>query len=272
MMLWADYVRDICGIVLDESKAYLIECRLAPLAKEYGCSSWSAFHGVARADKTGVIRRKVIDAITTGETSFFRDAAPFELLRNKILPDLIDARRKMIPSGAVVPLRIWSAACSTGQEVYSIAIVLREILGEMKRFDIRIMGTDISDRVIAAASYGKYSRFDLDRGMSPEMVEKHFCRDGEFYRIRDEVRALITFKTLNLLDDIRFPYRFDLIFCRNVAIYFGENDRKRLFDRLATVMAVDGCLIIGSTESITGLCPQYESRRYLRSVFYQLKT
>ena len=270
MHLWIVFVKNVCGIILDESKAYLVESRLSPLARELGSATWQALYDSVRTDASGKLRRRVIDAITTGETSFFRDTSPFELMKFKLIPDLIDARRKVTPKGPI-PLRIWSAASSTGQETYSIAITLREILGANSGIDARIFATDISDKAIATASYGKYSRFDIERGMPVERLERNFLREGDFWRLRDEVRALTTFKTMNLLEPFTFPYRFDIIFCRNVAIYFSEPDRKRLFDRMGAVLSPDGCIIIGSTESITGLCPQFESKRYLRAVFYQLK-
>jgi chemotaxis protein methyltransferase CheR len=272
LKLWAGYIKSICGNSLDESKGYLIESRLGPLAREIGCATWSELLEKVRSDSAGALRRKVINAITTNETSFFRDSAPFELLQNKIVPDLIDARKKKAAAGSVIPIRIWSAACSTGQEVYSLLIVLREMLGSAQGYDIRILGTDISDRAVAHASYGKYSRLEIERGMPAARLERHFIRDGENWRVRDEVRGLATFKNINLLDPFAFPQKFDIVLCRNVAIYFAEEDRKKLFDRIATVLAPDGSLLIGSTESIIGICPQYESKRYVRSVFYQQKT
>jgi chemotaxis protein methyltransferase CheR len=270
--MWSAYVKSICGNHLDDSKGYLIESRLMPLALELGAGSWSELYGKVRADATGSLRRKVISAITTNETSFFRDTAPFELLQNKIIPDLIDKRRKATPPGAPLPIRIWSAACSSGQEVYSVLIVLRELLGAAQGYDIRILGTDISDKAVAQASYGKYSKLEIERGMPPTRLERHFTREGEFWKVRDEMRALANFRNLNLLEPWSFPQKFDIVLCRNVAIYFTEQDRKRLFDRIATAMAPDGYLLIGSTESIIGICPQFESKRYLRAVFYQLKT
>ena len=224
-----------------------------------------------RADLSNGLKRKVIDAITTGETSFFRDTSPFDLLQHKIVPDLIDRRTRANGNGRIIPVRIWSAACSTGQEVYSTAIALKEVLLDLNRYDVRILGTDISDKAVAHASYGHYSRLEMDRGMPADKIAKYFVAEGQAWKIRDELRALATFRTMNLLEPFGFPARFDIIFCRNVAIYFSEQDKIRLFQAIARVMAPDGYLIIGSTESIANLCPEFEPKRYLRAVFYQLK-
>ncbi len=170
-----------------------------------------------------------------------------------------------------MPLRIWSAACSTGQELYSTAIVLKELLGHFGNFDIRLLGTDISDKAVAAASRGYFNKLELERGMPGDKLAKYFVAESGSWKVRDELRALATFRTMNLLEPMAFPVKHDVIFCRNVAIYFTEQDRARLFTAIGNVLAPDGCLIIGSTESLTGLCPQYEAKRYLRSVFYQLK-
>ena len=269
MPVWTRYIKEICGIHLDESKGYLLETRLGGLLSEAGATNFSELFYKARADGSSKLRGKIIEAITTNETSFFRDTAPFELLRNKLIPDLIDRRNG---SGARVPIRIWSAACSTGQEAYSTAIVLKELLGDLNRYDIRILGTDISNKVVAHASYGEYGRLELERGLPRETLSRHFMSSGERWKVRDEIRAMASFRTMNLLEPFSFPQPFDIIFCRNVAIYFTEADKTRLFQNLARYLAKDGCLIIGSTESISGLCPELEPKRYMRSVFYQWKT
>jgi chemotaxis protein methyltransferase CheR len=268
--LWSSYVYSITRISLDATKGYLIETRLAPLLRETSSTSYKELLDKVTRDVTGALKRKVIGAITTNETSFFRDASPFELLRNKILPDLVDARARQLGKGRPMTLRIWSAASSTGQEVYSTAIVCKETLVDMNRFDVRILGTDISDKVIAQASYGKYTKLELDRGLTPDKLGTYFQPDGPDFKVRDPIRALTTFKTINLLEPYSFPTKFDIIFCRNVAIYFSEADKRKLFDSISRVIAADGYLIIGSTESITGICPRFEAKRYLRSVFYQL--
>jgi len=269
LTVWIRYIHEICGISLDESKAYLLETRLGSLLRDTGAASFSELYYQAKADLANALRRKIVDAITTNETSFFRDTAPFDLLRHKLIPELVDRRKK---AGArLTPIRIWSAACSTGQEAYSTGIVLKELLSDLNSYDIRIVGTDISDKAVAAASYGHYSRLELDRGMAADKVTRYFVPAADQWKIRDDIRAMASFRTMNLLQSFSFPAPFDIIFCRNVAIYFTEQDKIRLFQNLGRCLARDGSLIIGSTESLSGLCPEFEPKRYLRSVFYQLK-
>ena len=269
LAVWSRYVHENTGVFLDDSKAYLLETRLAGLLRETGAAGFSELFARVKADVSYTLRRKIIDAITTNETSFFRDSAPFDLLRHKLIPDLIDRRQRL--GSRRVPIRIWSAACSTGQEAYSIAIVLRELLGDLKNWDIRIVGTDISDRAVAQASLGSFSNLELNRGMPAPLIPRYFTQVGDCWRIRDELRAVASFRTMNLLQALSFPTPFDIVFCRNVAIYFTEPDRIRLFQNISRCLAKDGALIIGSTESISGLCPQFKSQRHLRSVFYHFE-
>jgi chemotaxis protein methyltransferase CheR len=268
---WSSYIYSVTRISLDPSKGYLVETRLASLMRETGSRSYKELLDKVQADGSGALKRKVIGTITTNETSFFRDTAPFELLRQKLLPELVDARTKQLGKGKPITLRLWSAACSTGQEVYSAAIACKETLLNLNKYDVRILGTDISDKVIAQASYGKYTRLELDRGLAPDKLAAHFRPDGADFRVSDPIRALTNFRTLNLLEPLAFPNKFDIVFCRNVAIYFSEADKRLLFENIARVIARDGYLIIGATESLTGLSTLWEPKRYLRSIYYQLK-
>jgi len=270
LRVWLRYIHSLTGIRLDESKAYLVENRLDSLLRDQKCASFSELYYRVRADRGTVLRRKIIDAITTGETFFFRDKSPFDLLRFKLLPELIDRRSRELGPGAV-SIRIWSAACSSGQEVYSIAIVLKEALGDCSKYRIRLVGTDISDAAVARASYGAFSNFEVERGLSPEMRDRYFARHGEGWRIRDELRAMAVFRTLNLMEEFAGLGRFDIIFCRNVAIYFEVEDRQKLFQRIGRVLEPDGALLIGATEAVATICPEYEAKRYHRTVFYQLR-
>ena len=267
LKVFSQLIQSLSGILLDQGKGYLLETRLGAWMKELGCASFTELHYRIRADATRKLQRRLIDLISTNETYFFRDGAPFDLLRHKLLPDLFDRRSRL---GRTGPIRIWSAACSTGQEAYTIGIILKELLGDLGKQDIRILGTDISDQAVAAASRGVFNKVEMGRGLPPGM-ERHFQAEADgAWRIRDEIRALATFRSLNLLEPFTGLGRFDLILCRNVAIYFSERDRKGLFDRLGAALEPEGALVIGATESITGLCPQYVSMRYLRSVYYQL--
>jgi len=264
----AQYVYSLCSITLDASKGYLIENRLASLVEETGCGTYSGLVLRAKSDASRALERRIVDAITTNETLFFRDTAPFDLLRHKIIPELVDRRQR---TGAAC-IRIWSAACSTGQELYSIAILLKELLGDPDRYGVRLLGTDISDQAVARASRGHFSPVEISRGLTEAQRTRYFVQAAGGWQIRDEIRAMASFKKLNLMADFSTLGRFDVIFCRNVAIYFAEQDRISLFGRLERALDRDGCLVIGAMESLNGICPQFESKRHLRSVFYQLKT
>jgi chemotaxis protein methyltransferase CheR len=268
--VFAQYIHSLCGVVLDDSKAYLIETRLGGLAQEHGCSTFSELYYKARSDASKALPRQIIDAITTNETLFFRDSAPFEMLQYKILPDLIDRRKSKALSGAPMPLRIWSAACSTGQELYSIAIILKETLGDLNRYNLRLVGTDISNRAVAQASRGIYNKTEIERGLPGGKLERYFSALDGGWKIKDEIRAMVSFSHLNLLDNSPSLGKFDIIFCRNVARYFSDPDKTLLYKRLASMLEPDGYLIIGGTESITGVSTLFAPQRHMRSVFYQL--
>ncbi len=264
-------VKDLSGIHLEESKAYLIQTRLEGLLAEYGFSSYEELYRKSREDFSRTIQTKIINRITTKETLFFRDTGPFELLRHKILPDLIDLRTAKSSGHFPVPIRIWSTACSTGQEVYSIAFVLKELLPNLKPYRVDLLGTDISDEAVARASYGIYNRFEIERGLSKDKWFQYFQRVEDKWKIKDEIRSMVSFRKFNLMDPLKSLGKFDIIFCRNVAIYFDLEDRRKLFEKIDEVMAPDGYLIIGSTESLSNICPRFVPNRHLNAVFYQRK-
>ncbi len=267
------YIRDACGIVLDSSKAYLVETRLSRLMEEVRCASFGELVKKAQADVSRMLQRKIIDAITTNETLFFRDGSPFEMFQYKILPEVLDRKKAAAKLKPVAPrVRIWSAACSTGQEVYSIAILIKELIPPSERFQFSILGTDISDAAIAQASYGQYNKFEIERGLPQEKLRKYFTLSGATWKIKDEIRAMASFKKHNLMDPMVGLGKFDIIFCRNVAIYFAPEDKTRVFNKIADALEPPGYLIIGSSESLTGISTRFEVKRHVRSMFYQLKT
>ncbi|MEI8094816.1 MAG: protein-glutamate O-methyltransferase CheR [Spirochaetales bacterium] len=269
LLAWGRYVRELCGITLDSTKGYLVETRLAALLKETGSASWAELLTRVRSSTDPRLRSQVIDAITTNETSFFRDSTPFELLQHKLIPELIDRRSRL--GIRPIPIRILSAACSTGQEAYSIAITLKELLGDLTAYDVRILGVDISDQAVAAASYGFYHKAELMRGLSEARTQLHFEAAGDRWKVRDELRAFATFRKANLLEPFATTPAFDLIFCRNVAIYFSETDKNLLFRNLIRVLAPEGALLLGSTEVLPGFSAELEAKRHLRGVYFQKK-
>jgi chemotaxis protein methyltransferase CheR len=264
----AQYIHSICAITLDQSKDYLIESRLSRLMEESHLTSFTQLVSLSKSEANGALKRKIIDEITTGETLFFRDASPFDLLRFKIIPEIIDRRAR---SGLTVPIRVWSAACSTGQELYSIAIILKEMLGDLRGYNLRLLGTDISDQAVARASAAIFSEIEISRGLTDIARTKSFAAHPGGWKLRDEIRAMVSFRKLNLMEDFSSLGKFDIVFCRNVAIYFNERDRASLFNRIEQRLEPEGYLIVGSMESLSGICPQYESKRHLRSVFYQIR-
>jgi len=264
----AQYIHSICAITLDQSKDYLIESRLSALMEDTRCASFSQLVSRSRTDASGTLKRKIINEITTNETLFFRDSSPFDLLRFKMIPEIIDRRNR---SSLNIPIRIWSAACSTGQEIYSIAIVLKELLGNLGKYNIRLVGTDISDQAVAKASEGVFSQVEIARGLSDSARERFFLSHAKGWKICDEIRAMTSFRRLNLMEDFSSLGTFDIIFCRNVAIYFSEPDRVSLFTRIGQRLENEGSLIIGSQESLHGLVNRFESKRHLRAIYYQLK-
>jgi len=266
----SSYIYNVSGISIDASKAYLLETRFGKLLEEEGCKSYTELYHKTKTDVGKTLEKKIINAITTNETLFFRDSNPFELLKFKILPDLIDARAKKAGSAAGPSIKIWSSACSTGQEIYSIAIVLKELFGSNGGPRCTLMGTDLSDAAITQASTGSYNKFEIERGLPREKLQRYFTAIGGTWKIRDEIRAMATFKRMNLMQPFVGIGKFDIIFCRNVAIYFTLQDRKKLFNKIADALEPDGYLLIGSTESLTGVCPRFIPKRHLRSIYYQL--
>lgn len=257
-------VNDVAGIQWDESKTYLIESRLPNLLQTYHCRDLGEL--VAKV-KSGdpVIREAFVDAITTRETLFFRDETPFEAMKNKALPEILDAKAKLNDRR----LRIWSAACSSGQEPYSIAIVLNEMLDESDGIDVQIMATDISSAALATASKGVYSEFEMSRGVPKALRDKYFKQVANGWKICDEIRSMVSFSQRNLLQPFKAFGIFDIIFCRNVAIYFDLPVKVDLFERLSQVLAPHGAIFVGGSENLAAYGPKWKPYHHCRGTFYQ---
>ncbi len=259
------YIEKHTGIALDMKKSYLVETRLGPLLEQLDCGSYGELLRRSKLDRRGDVLQRIVDAISTQETSFFRDGHPFELLIRRLVPATLDR----ISSAALPSLRIWCAACSTGQEVYSIAMSLKESLGELQRYAVRIVGTDIACEALAAARAGRYTRFEVERGIDAVRLRRHFHRDGDRWRINDDLRSITFFERANVLDSDPGPGGFDIIFCRNVAIYFTKENRQRLYRNLAERLHPEGFLVIGSTESLIGVSDRFIRREFLGSIYYE---
>jgi chemotaxis protein methyltransferase CheR len=262
----ARLVDELCGVVLDDSKGYLIESRLGELARSTGCKSFQELAHKARYNRDRDLQGRIVDAITTQETLFFRDNSPFEALQYRILPDLIDGRKG---TAAAKRLRFWSAACSTGQEPYSIAMALSEMLPDLATWDIQILATDISDAAIKQASLGRYARHEIQRGLPPRMLAKYFHEQPDGWKVKDQLRGMISYQRRNLHEPFLGIGPFDVIFCRNVAIYFDAAKRRDLFLRLADRLTPDGCLFVGASESLLDLGPRFIPHNHCRATYYR---
>ena len=262
-------ILDKTGIFYGKDKAYLIESKLQPLLKKHEFPSFSELYNKIISDKTRYFERELVEAVTNNETLFFRDTSPFNLLQHKIIPDLIDQKMKEPLTGKKKSIKIWSAGCSTGQEVYSIAIVLKELFLSPITFDISILGTDISNIALKSAQKGEYSELEVSRGVPEKILQKFFYKKNNLYCINDNVKEHVSFKQLNLLDPFFGLGSFDIVFCRNVAIYFTLQERKELFKKIAGIIKPGGYLIIGSSENITKLTSGFEAKRYLKTLCYR---
>ena len=251
-----DYLRkllkDRSGLVLAADKQYLVESRLLPVARKVGAGTLSEL--VQKLKSTGAepLAVDVIEAMTTNETFFFRDKIPFDHFRETIMPALRAARE------AQRRVRIWCAACSTGQEPYSLAICLKEMSQQIAGWRIEIISTDISQEVLEKAKAGIYSQFEVQRGLPIQLLVKYFTQVGEMWQIAPDIRAMVQYRTLNLLQDFSQLGTFDVVFCRNVLIYFDQERKIDILGRLARVMEPDGYLVLGAAETVVGLTDTFK--------------
>jgi chemotaxis protein methyltransferase CheR len=271
-------IHQLCGLALPEDKLYLVEHRLEPLLVSSGCPDWKTFLAQLRGSAGMLLREAIIEAITTKETSFFRDGHPFETLRTDVFPWLIDhllLPRKQSLIAANAPLgRIWCTAASTGQEPYSVAMVLLDFLaaghgGGLSASDFSILATDISPRVLAEAKAGKYSDRDVLRGLTQDLRERYFRRDGEDWVICERIRRRVTFRRLNLVQPLVGMGHFDVILCRNVLIYFDDDTRRTICDRLWDLLSPGGLLILGGVENLYGVSARFESTHLGSTIVYR---
>ncbi|MFA6900749.1 MAG: protein-glutamate O-methyltransferase CheR [Desulfurivibrionaceae bacterium] len=267
--LFAEFIHARTGIVLNNTKGYLLESRLGSMLEEYGARNFTEFFYAGYLSSEWVAR--VVDAISTHETSFFRDQRPFELLQTKILSDFISQRQNRLESSSS-GLQIWSAACSTGQEAYSVGMNIAELLGsELSRWNITITGTDISDFAINKARQGLYTNYEVERGVPLNLRQKYFESQGELLKVRADLQAMTVFKKMNLLAAAERSDFYDIILCRNVAIYFNQENRRRLFEKIAACLRPEGILIIGSTESLYGVSDRFIRNESCNTVYFQAK-
>jgi chemotaxis protein methyltransferase CheR len=239
-------LKERSGLDLSADKQYLIESRLLPLSRKAGLTGISDLVQKMKGGSTS-ITTQVVEAMTTNETFFFRDKLPFDHFRDSIMPEILKARagRKS--------LRIWCAAGSTGQEPYSLAMCLKEMSAAISGWRIEILATDLSQEVLEKSRAGIYSQFEVQRGLPIQMLVKYFKQSGELWHINPEIRAMVQHRQLNLLHDFSQLGVFDVIFCRNVLIYFDQDTKTDIFKRLARINEPDGFLVLGAAETVVGL-------------------
>jgi chemotaxis protein methyltransferase CheR len=257
-------LKDRSGLALSAEKQYLVESRLLPVARKAGLGSLPDLVGVLRRGDDDALMTKVVEAMTTNETFFFRDKAPFETFRSTVLPALLSARRSSRC------IRIWCAAASSGQEPYSLAMMLKELEDELRGWRVELLATDLSGEVLEKARQGIYSQFEVQRGLPIQLLIKYFAQVGDMWQMAPEIRAMVKFQQLNLLGDFARLGVFDLIFCRNVLIYFDQPTKTATLDRLARAVAGDGYLVLGAAETVVGLTDGFTTVADLRG-FYALK-
>jgi chemotaxis protein methyltransferase CheR len=239
-------LRDHSGLDLSADKQYLIESRLLPLSRKAGLSGISELVQKMKGGSASIVTQ-VVEAMTTNETFFFRDKTPFDHFRASIVPEILAARagRKSI--------RIWCAAGSTGQEPYSLAMCLKEMGATLAGWRVEIIATDLSQEVLEKSKAGIYSQFEVQRGLPIQLLVKYFKQTGEFWQINADIRAMVQHRQLNLLHDFSQLGTFDVIFCRNVLIYFDQDTKINIFNRLARITEADGFLVLGAAETVVGL-------------------
>jgi chemotaxis protein methyltransferase CheR len=256
----AQLLRKRAGIVLTGDKMYLLESRLAPLARKEGLPSIDDLIHVVRSRREERLIGQVVDVMTTNETFFFRDKTPFAHLRETIFPLLAQARR----GGRI---RIWCSACATGQEAYSIAMMLDQDTSLTGGVPVEIVATDISDRCLERARQGLFTQFEVQRGLPIQMLMHYFTQQDDHWRISERMRQMVTFKKQNLIDAQYQLGKFDIVLCRNVLTYFDGPTKSAVLERTADAMNPDGFLILGATETTSGLSQSFEPAQDRRGLY-----
>lgn len=247
-----EFIKNAAGIVLTPEKAYFVEARLAPVLRE---ESIASLDDLLRKAETGDrrLQQRIIDALTTNETFFFRDRQPFDHFRDVIMPEL---HQRRAPEKTI---RIWCAACSSGQEPFSLVMLLDEMRSKIGNRQVEIVATDISEAILSKAKTGLFNQFEVQRGLPTKLLLQYFQKQGDNWKISDDVVRRVNFQKFNLMDDPRGLGTFDAVFCRNVLIYFDRPTRSKVFDKLASRLAPDGFLLLGGAESTFGVTERFVS-------------
>ena len=267
--LFRQFVEAESGISLGDDKQYLLESRLKGLMADMHCTGYGELYRLIKEDKRGHVRQKLIDAITTNETLWFRDKAPFIILEEFFLPAMVERIRN-----GKFRVRIWSAACSTGQEPYSLAIVIHNFLQRLGDANItpqqfEIIATDISKEALGVAKMGAYDKFSMERGMDRSNIDRYFKQNQRFWIINPILKKMIDFRQFNLLGEFSELGTFDMVLCRNVAIYFSHETKIKLYDKIRRVLNPQGLFVLGSTESMTFYTQAFVSKEFKSNIYYE---
>jgi len=261
-----EFAREAAAIVLEPGKEYLVETHITPIARQTGFATLDDFINQLRTNRQATqFHEQVIDAITTNETSFFRDFHPFEALRHQILPKLIEQR------AGVRRLNIWSAASSTGQEPYTIAMIVREYFPQLRDWNVSILGTDLSPTVIAQAKQGVYSQLEVNRGLPAPLLMKYFTKVDTKWAIKDDVKRLVEFRLMNLVKIWPMMPVFDIVFIRNVMIYFDVESKKVILKRIRQCLQAQGHLFLGTAETTMNIDPDWIPVVFGKATVHQCK-
>lgn len=254
------YLRRASGLILDADKRYLVESRLTAIMRRESMANLSDLVRALELNSTPRLAQEVVQAMTINETYFFRDKLPFDIFRDSILPEMIKARQQQRQ------IRIWCAASSTGQEAYSLAIIVDEASARLAGWRVDIVGTDLSEAALSRARVAQYSQFEVQRGLTTQQLLKYFTQVGDMWQLKDSIRTRVQYRHMNLLDEYALLGNFDIIFCRNVLIYFDAPRKSDVLSRMTRLLAPDGVIILGAAESIIGLDTKLATHPKLRGV------
>ncbi|MGH1455755.1 MAG: CheR family methyltransferase [Alphaproteobacteria bacterium] len=259
--IYKNLLKEKSGLVLSQDKSYLIESRLNPVAKKWGYEDLAAMTTILRGMPPKDLINDIVEAMTTNETSFYRDNTPFDNFKNFVLPYF---KAKNTP---VKRLRIWCAAASSGQEPYSLAMMLKEEAANMPGWNFEIIGTDISTEILDKAKEGLYTQFEVQRGLPITHLIKYFTQEGDKWQINKEIRDMVQYKYFNLLEPMTALGQFDVIFCRNVLIYFDQPAKKDIMERAEKQLAADGYFFLGGAETVLGITDSFANVPNARGLY-----
>lgn len=259
--LYRDLLKEKSGLTLTQDKSYLLDSRLTPVARKHGFASMEAMSLALRGVPKSDLIKDIVEAMTTNETSFYRDAKPFDQFRTIVLPHFLKTR------ATTKRVRIWCAASSTGQEPYSLAMLLKEEAAKLSGWNFEIIATDIDTQVLETAKKGEYSQFEVQRGLPIQMLMKYFEQKEDRWCLKNDIKSMVQYKYFNLLDPMTILGKFDIIFCRNVLIYFDRDMKKKILENMTGLLPEDGFLFLGGAETVLGITDAFKLMDNTRGVY-----